>query len=146
MPDSLYLTEPFPRSNGDIELRLLADLAQLAVLRAVAGTMATHAEFDIDRIADIRMFVDEMASTLVKRAIAGSAMRLRLRVDDTALVVRGDAQCATTEGDLGTTFGWQIMQTLADGVNAGTVEPDEPGTPALVFLEARFLRHEQHVR
>lgn len=132
------LAAPFPRTSGDIELRVSPDLSQLSVPRAVAGTVAAHNEFDLDRISDIEIFVDEMVSILIQNAVSGIVV-LKFSAKPAALIVRGEATCTATTKELGSAFGWQVMRTLSDGLNAGFSESEISGAPATAFFEAEFL-------
>ncbi len=109
-----------PPSGNRIELRLDADLANLPIVRSVAGTVAAMLDHDLDAIADLTLAVDEVCSTLIGLAAPGATL--------TALFVRDDgdvyfeANARTCGGALPDTssFGWRVLTTLADQATCWT--------------------------
>jgi serine/threonine-protein kinase RsbW len=65
----------------DVEIRIHASPAHLSVVRTVATTMATRANFDPETVADVKLAVDEACSLLIGRAVDGAEIRCRCHVD-----------------------------------------------------------------
>jgi len=105
-------------AQDEIELRLNADLVHLPLIRSVAGSIAIRADFDLDTVADLRLAVDEAASTLISRAIPGSTLVCRFAVSGSGLRFTGAAVSDREETPSTTTFGWRVLTTLADSVRA----------------------------
>ena len=109
---------PPMHAHNDIELRLGADLVHLPIVRSVVATIATRADFDLDAIADLRLAVDEACSTLITRAIPGSTMRCRFTVSDDELRFVGTVWSDTDSTPSTKSFGWRVLTTLTDSVDA----------------------------
>jgi serine/threonine-protein kinase RsbW len=126
-----------------VEIRVEADLSHLPVLRSVAGTIAMRQDFDVDAIADIRMLVDELCSTLLLRAHPESTFVCSFRRTDDQLVVHGAALSDSDEEVPRDSFGWRVLSTLADEVNSW-VGPAVAGVSThAVHMEATRTRREQ---
>jgi serine/threonine-protein kinase RsbW len=111
--------EPPPlHARNDIELRLGADLVHLPIVRSVAATIATRADFDLDAIADLRLAVDEACSTLITRAVPGTTMRCRFTVTDHELRFVGTVWSASEGTPSTKSFGWRVLTTLTDAVDS----------------------------
>ncbi|QWF80090.1 ATP-binding protein [Amycolatopsis sp. CA-230715] len=102
--------------NGstEIELRLPADLAQLPIIRGLASTISTREDFDLDAIADLRLAVDEAASTLITRAAPGSTMICTFALEGDELRFTGRVLTHEQEAPSTGTFGWRVLATLTD--------------------------------
>ena len=57
----------------DVELRLPADSAYLAVLRTATAGLAARINFTLDDIEDLRIAVDEACAILLPQAVPGPA-------------------------------------------------------------------------
>jgi len=128
LPAEDYLTfSGPPEGDGDavaqevVELRVVADAAQLPLLRAVATNVAGRQDFDLDAIADITMAVDELCSLLIADAVRGAMLDCRFRVRGEALHIEVSAPSATADLPAGDTFGWHVLCALGDAVNAWAV-------------------------
>jgi serine/threonine-protein kinase RsbW len=102
---------------SSVEVRTSASAALIPTIRAVASDLAARADFDLDAISDLRMAVDEACATLVDLAAPTSSLlctflvRLdRIEVHARVTADRPDAEVSTD------TFGWRVLQTLADDV------------------------------
>jgi serine/threonine-protein kinase RsbW len=100
-----------------VEVRTSASASLIPTIRAVASDLAARADFDLDAISDLRMAVDEACATLVDVAAPGSSLRCTFDVREELIRVHAEVDT----GDAGTpvstdTFGWRVLQTLADEV------------------------------
>lgn len=106
---------------GRLEVRSAATPTLIPTIRAVAADLAARADFDLDAISDLRMAVDEACATLVGIAGPGSSLTCtfavmsdRIEVEVTIPLPGGAPSGGTTIAT--DTFGWQVLQTLADEV------------------------------
>lgn len=114
---------PADRGAGDaasVEIRTAARPALIPTVRAVASDLAARADFDLDAISDLRMAVDEACATLVGLAVPGSSLQCTFavhgeRIDVAAQVHTGSGATLPTDS-----FGWRVLQTLADQVAVET--------------------------
>ncbi len=135
MPDA---DSPHPAETLDgvstVEVRTSASAALIPTIRAVASDLAARADFDLDAISDLRMAVDEACATLVDVAAPRSDLLCTFLVRADGIEVR--ARVRTTGPDSGVstdTFGWRVLQTLADEVAVIGPSADD-GAPATVGI------------
>ncbi len=111
-------------SGSVVELRVPAQVDQLAVVRAAVSTVAASFDLTIDNIADARLAVDEACTKLIRVSAAGAILDCRIGGDRRCLVLR----CSTTlDGDdpfLGHGLSWYILQSVSTDLSAGT-KPSE---------------------
>ncbi len=112
-----------------VEVRVAAEPAQLSVMRAVVGDLAMRADFDVDSIADLRLAVDEVCSSLVRLATASASLVCRFRTEDDGLSLQAEVTSKDPSGPRTGTFSWRVLSALADSV-APSVESagDDTGT------------------
>ena len=117
---------------ASVEIRTAARPALIPTVRAVASDLAARADFDLDAISDLRMAVDEACATLVGLAEPGSSLRCTFdvhgeRIDVASQVLTGADATLPTDS-----FGWRVLQTLADQVAVETGAVDG-GRPAMTI-------------
>jgi serine/threonine-protein kinase RsbW len=113
--DSLHDDELFGAST--VEVRTSASAALIPTIRAVASDLAARADFDLDAISDLRMAVDEACATLVDVAAPSSILQCRFVVRPEQIRVLAEVSAAGSDSVVSTdTFGWRVLQTLADEV------------------------------
>ncbi|GEL18701.1 ATP-binding protein [Pseudonocardia asaccharolytica] len=104
--------------SSTVEIRTVATAALIPTIRAVASDLAARADFDLDAISDLRMAVDEACATLVDVAAPGSGLRCTFRVLPERIQVSAEVEAAAADTIVATdTFGWRVLETLADGVS-----------------------------
>ena len=104
-----------------VEVRTTASASLIPTIRAVASDLAARADFDLDAISDLRMAVDEACATLVDVAAPGSLLRCEFAVHGELIRVHAQVGGAGTGLEVSTdTFGWRVLQTLADAVELET--------------------------
>jgi serine/threonine-protein kinase RsbW len=117
-----------------VEVRTSATAALIPTIRAVASDLAARADFDLDAISDLRMAVDEACATLVDAADPTSVLQCRFLVRPESIRVHVEVRAAKPDTVVSTdTFGWRVLQTLADEVEVLHVPPTE-GQPATVGI------------
>jgi serine/threonine-protein kinase RsbW len=116
-------------ADGQIsmDIRFPADPSRLPLLRSVAGALAAAQDYDIDTIADLRMAVDELAATVVKRARPGSVIACVLEADPDGMTVTASSPVDNPTPVDQTTFGWMVLTTLATEVTARVADVDGSG-------------------
>jgi serine/threonine-protein kinase RsbW len=101
-----------------VEVRTSASAALIPTIRAVASDLAARADFDLDAISDLRMAVDEACATLVDVAAPTSTLRCTFLVRPERIEVHAEVQAGHSDAVVSTdTFGWRVLQTLADDVS-----------------------------
>jgi serine/threonine-protein kinase RsbW len=102
-----------------LELRVPTSPTQLPAVRAMAGDLAMRMDFDLDAVEDLRLAVDEACAILAAVALGDSPLTVVFEARRDAL--RIDAWVPTAEGtDVPRDgFGWAVLQTLVDAVDAG---------------------------
>lgn len=102
-----------------VEVRTSASAALIPTIRAVASDLAARADFDLDAISDLRMAVDEACATLVDLAAASSTLQCTFMVRAEHIAVHVQVNGSAADAAVSTdTFGWRVLQTLADKVEA----------------------------
>jgi len=100
-----------------VEVWTTASATLISTIRAVASDLAARADFDLDAISDLRMAVDEACATLVDVAAPTSGLRCVFRVRPEHIQVHAEVQAVQADTKVSTdTFGWRVLQTLADEV------------------------------
>ncbi len=100
-----------------VEVRTSASAALIPTIRAVASDLAARADFDLDAISDLRMAVDEACATLVDVAAPTSSLLCTFLVRPERIEVHAQVQTKHADTVVSTdTFGWRVLQTLADEV------------------------------
>lgn len=116
----------------------------IPTIRAIAADLAGRADFDLDAISDLRMAVDEACATLVSVARPEATLICRFTVVPELIEVETAVGVATGEGSevVATgTFGWRVLQTLADHVGV----LDLPGeTPQVGIRLVKRAVSDQH--
>jgi serine/threonine-protein kinase RsbW len=127
--------------NGEntVEIRTPASAALIPTIRAVASDLAARADFDLDAIADLRMAVDEACATLVDVAAPAATLRCVFLVHHERIEVNAEVQADRADAVISTeTFGWRVLQTLADKVSVQH-SPDPSGNGPIVGI--RLAKH-----
>ncbi|MBP2370546.1 ATP-binding protein [Pseudonocardia parietis] len=109
---------------ASVEIRTAARPALIPTVRAVASDLAARADFDLDAISDLRMAVDEACATLVGLAAPGSSLRCTFDVHDERIDVAAQVHTGSDATLPTDSFGWRVLQTLADQVAVETDAAD----------------------
>lgn len=105
--------------DRSVELRVAATVENLAVLRALVSAVATFEDLDFDAVSDLRLAVDEAATRLIRSAVPGSPLLVRVEPREDAVVVRASATCETDEETIVApgSFSWHVLNSLTDEVS-----------------------------
>jgi serine/threonine-protein kinase RsbW len=102
-----------------VEIRISARPALIPTVRAVASDLAGRADFDLDAISDLRMAVDEACTTLVGLAASHGMLSCRFVLEPEQIEVVVSTPTPAPGAEVRTdSFGWRVLQTLADEVSA----------------------------
>ncbi|GAA5156930.1 ATP-binding protein [Pseudonocardia eucalypti] len=128
----------FPSPDGPtVEIRISARPELIPTVRAVASDLAGRADFDLDAISDLRMAVDEACATLVGLTTEDRVLSCRFFVGKEHIEVVASSPAVPTEGEVSTaSFGWRVLQTLADEVSSSR---GLDGQPDAVVI--RLVKH-----
>src|ERR1700755_322697 len=106
-----------PGGPSVVEVRTSASASLIPTIRAVASDLAARADFDLDAISDLRMAVDEACATLVDVAAPKASLLCVFQVRTDGILVNAQVEVAHPDAGVATdTFGWRVLQTLADEV------------------------------
>ncbi|MFD4355616.1 anti-sigma factor [Nocardia sp. NPDC058518] len=97
---------------------MAAQLTQLPIVRGLAETLVLLSDFTLDEVADVRLAVDEVCSTLIAIAAPDTLLTCQFLVGDTELQVRVDGVAAAQGMPDQRSFGWHVLRTLCDEVTA----------------------------
>lgn len=99
---------------GAVELRIAAQLENLAVLRTLVGAVGTFSDLDFDAVADLRLAVDEACTRLIRSATPDATLVVIVDPSEDVVVVTASTTCDTydvlTEGS----FSWHVLSSLTD--------------------------------
>ncbi|GAB2516642.1 ATP-binding protein [Nocardia heshunensis] len=123
-----------------VEIGVAASVSQLPIVRGLAETLVLLSDFTLDEVADIRLAVDEAASTLIALAVPGSTLSCRFTVGDTDLIVRVSGIAAAEGLPDQHSFGWHVLRTLSDEITAGQEPFDAARSGYPTAVEFRRVR------
>jgi anti-sigma regulatory factor (Ser/Thr protein kinase) len=105
------------RSPKAVELRINAQLENLAVVRTVIGAIGTFEDLDLDAVADLRLAVDEACTRLIKSADKDASLVLVIDPRVNELVI--SVSTSSTAEDILTpgSFSWHVLTSLTDDVS-----------------------------
>lgn len=99
-----------------VELRVVATLENLAVLRTLVAAIGTFEDLDFDAVADLRLAVDEACTRLIRSAVAESTLLVVVDPQPGALVVHASTTCDSTDILAPGSFSWHVLSSLTDEV------------------------------
>jgi serine/threonine-protein kinase RsbW len=104
------------RGNDPVELRVPAELENLAVLRTVVAAIGTYEDLDFDAVADLRLAVDEACTRLIRSAVPGSTLALVVHPRQHEVVIEASTTCRTPDILTPGSFSWHVLSSLTDEV------------------------------
>jgi serine/threonine-protein kinase RsbW len=102
----------------DVELRIPADSAYLAVLRTATAGLAARLDFTLDDIEDLRIAVDEACAMVLPQARKGSDLTCSFDLAPTRLTVAVAAECDDPRPPDRNGFAWTVLSALTSEVSA----------------------------
>jgi serine/threonine-protein kinase RsbW len=104
------------RGDRAIELRVAAQLENLAVLRTLVGAVGAFEDLDFDAVADLRLAVDEVCTRLIRSAAPDATLAIVVDPRDDELVVQASATCDNYDVVTPGSFSWHVLTSLTDDV------------------------------
>ena len=104
--------------HPDVELRIPADSAFLAVLRTATAGLAARLDFTLDDIEDLRIAVDEACAMVLPQAREGSDLVCSFDLAPTRLTVAVTAECDSPRPPDDGSFAWTVLSALTSEVRA----------------------------
>jgi anti-sigma regulatory factor (Ser/Thr protein kinase) len=104
------------RIGRSVELRVAAQLENLAVLRTLVAAVGTFEDLDFDAVADLRLAVDEACTRLIRSAVPGSTLLLVVDPRDDAVVIDASTTCKSLDVLAPGSFSWHVLSSLTDEV------------------------------
>jgi serine/threonine-protein kinase RsbW len=140
MVDSRGAVTQDGRRAERLELRVPTTATQLPAVRAMAGDLAMRMDYDLDSVEDLRLAVDEACALLA--SVGSTEEPLTVVFETTRSGLHIEAWVPSREGTSVPRdgFGWAVLQTLVDSVDARTATQDTVpagnGSPAPVAVVA----------
>jgi serine/threonine-protein kinase RsbW len=110
--------------HPDVELRLPAESAYVAVLRMTTAGLAARLDFTLDDIEDLRMAVGEACALVLEHAAPDGDLRATFDIEDGSIRVSVAADSAEDATPDENSFGWQVLTALTSDV-VTTVEDSQ---------------------
>ncbi|RDH77729.1 ATP-binding protein [Mycolicibacterium moriokaense] len=104
--------------SGDrsVEVRVSAELENLAVVRTVVAAIGTFEDLDFDAVSDLRLAVDEACTRLIRSAMPGSTLVVAVHPGDSEVVVDASTTCKSQDILTPGSFSWHVLSSLTDEV------------------------------
>ncbi|MTE15731.1 anti-sigma factor [Nocardia sp. CT2-14] len=125
---------------GRVALRVPADVGQLAMLRALTETVMLTADFTIDVVIDVRVALDEVATTLIAAAVPTASIECEFHFDEQRVRVSAAAVTGSDAGLIEHSFGWHFVETLTDSIAVSSADFDAVKSGYPVVVEFTRLR------
>ncbi|MDQ2708871.1 MAG: ATP-binding protein [Actinomycetota bacterium] len=127
-------------SPAVVELRLPARAALIPTVRTVASDLAGRADLDLDAIDDLRMAVDEACTTLVRLTTEEDTLTCIFTLTHDGIEVSVRTRAAWAGAKVSTdSFGWRVLQTLADEVEARAGDADDPDSIGIALVKHAII-------
>ena len=107
-----------------LELRVPTSPTQLPAVRAMTGDLAMRMDFDLDAVEDLRLAVDEACATLSLIAASDAPLTVVFETSRTGLHIDAWVPTAHDAEVPRDGFGWAVLATLVDAVEAGRSTQD----------------------
>lgn len=104
--------------HPDVELRIPADSAFLAVLRTATAGLAARLDFTLDDIEDLRIAVDEACAIVLPQAREDSDLTCAFDLEPNRLTVAVTAECGAPQAPERDSFAWTVLAALTSEVQA----------------------------
>jgi serine/threonine-protein kinase RsbW len=111
LPKDKYVTH-----SPDVELRLPAESAYVAVLRMTTAGLAARLDFTLDDIEDLRMAVGEACALVLEHADPDGDLYANFDLSDGSIRVSVSADSRSAADADQDSFGWQVLTALTSDV------------------------------
>lgn len=103
-------------TRSDVELKLPAQSAYVAVLRMTTAGLAARLDFTLDDIEDLRMAVGEACALVLEHATPASELLAAYDLSDGSIRVSISAGGLDGHEPDSASFGWQVLTALTSDV------------------------------
>ena len=100
-----------------VEVRVPAQLENLAVVRTLVAAIGTFEDLDFDAVSDLRLAVDEACTRLVRSAVPNSTLVVGVHPTDAEVVVEVSTTCTSEDILTPGSFSWHVLTSLTDEVS-----------------------------
>jgi serine/threonine-protein kinase RsbW len=104
------------RGDRSVEVRVSAQLENLAVVRTVVAAIGTFEDLDFDAVSDLRLAVDEACTRLIRSAVPDSTLVLVVHPRESEVVVEASTTCKSQDILTPGSFSWHVLSSLTDEV------------------------------
>ncbi|MDX1884110.1 ATP-binding protein [Mycolicibacterium sp. 120270] len=104
------------RGDRSVEVRVAAQLENLAVVRTVVAAIGTFEDLDFDAVSDLRLAVDEACTRLIRSAMPDSTLVLVVHPRENEVVVEASTTCKSQDILTPGSFSWHVLSSLTDEV------------------------------
>ncbi|OBK73283.1 ATP-binding protein [Mycobacterium sp. 1274761.0] len=104
------------RGDRSVEVRVSAELENLAVVRTVIAAIGTFEDLDFDAVSDLRLAVDEACTRLIRSAMPDSTLVLVVHPRENEVVVDASTTCKSQDILTPGSFSWHVLSSLTDEV------------------------------
>src|SRR4029077_2730589 len=104
------------RSDRSVELRVAAEVENLAILRTLVAAVGTVEDLDFDAVADLRLGVDEACTRLIRSAVPDSTLLLVVDPREDAVVIDASTTCKSPDILAPGSLSWHVRSSLTDEV------------------------------
>jgi serine/threonine-protein kinase RsbW len=105
-------------TKADVELKIPADSAYLAVLRTATAGLAARLDFTLDDIEDLRIAVDEACAMVLPQARLDADLTCAFTLEEHRLTVAVSAPCDAPSQPSREGFAWTVLSALTSSVAA----------------------------
>lgn len=127
------------RSPRAVEVRVAAQLENLAVVRTLIAAVGTFEDLNLDAVADLRLAVDEACTRLIRSSTPEATLVLVIDPRDSEVVI--DVSTTSEAEDILTpgSFSWHVLTSLTDDVRTfrNGAELDGVGTVFGISMTTR---------
>ena len=116
MSDAENKNNGHQRSARSVEIRVPAELENLAVVRTVVAAIGTFEDLDFDAVSDLRLAVDEACTRLIRSAVPNSTLVVGVHPSDQEVVVEVSTTCTSEDILTPGSFSWHVLSSLTDDV------------------------------
>jgi serine/threonine-protein kinase RsbW len=105
-------------NRPEVELRIPASSAYLAVLRTATAGLAARLDFTLDDIEDLRIAVDEACAMVLPQARPNSDLTCTFDLEEARLTVAVTAECDDPQPPADDGFAWTVLTALTSDARA----------------------------
>ncbi|GGC63272.1 ATP-binding protein [Hoyosella rhizosphaerae] len=118
-----------------IELRIPASPEFLQLGRLMGVALASHTNFTVDDMEDIRLAVDEACTQLINISTANGQLDCTFDISDKAISVgiTGNPEPGKSISPVG--IGWHVLSSVVNNVDLATTNGRAGGTATISFVK-----------